>query len=276
MNAQKPTRSRQAAILAVFLGTLVPRGSAGAAAEMARVEDLRCEYCTAPVGIDAARPRLSWLTRSDQRGWRQTAYQILVASSEENLARDLGNLWDSNHTASDQSIHVAYQGLPLESSTRYWWKVRVWDQDGQPSTWSTPSVWTMGLLKPDDWKAKWIGTPPVMVENELTVTKATYRTLDGGISKDVTEIVKRELAKKKPLRVDFQILGGDPARGIVKELVVEYVQDGRPEKIRAVDFETINLFGEAPWSASPTTQFRRDFHLEAEPTSATVTVNSPA
>ena len=197
MNAQKLTRSRRDATLAVFLGTFVACGSAGAAAEMARVEDLRCEYCTAPVGIDATKPRLSWLTRSDQRGWRQTAYQILVASSEETLERDLGNLWDSDRTASDQSIHVAYQGLPLKSSTRYWWKVRVWDQDGQPSAWSTPSGWTMGLLKPDDWKAKWIGTPPVTVENELTVTKATYRTLDGRISKDVTEIVKRGVGPRR-------------------------------------------------------------------------------
>jgi alpha-L-rhamnosidase len=276
MNAQELPRSRQAAILAVCLGTLVACGSAGAAAEMARVEDLRCEYCTAPVGIDAAKPRLSWLTRSDQRGWRQTAYQILVASSEEKLERDLGNLWDSDRIASDQSIHVAYQGLPLQSSTRYWWKVRVWDQDGQPSAWSTPSGWTMGLLKSDDWKAKWIATPPMTVENELTVTKATYRTLDGKISKDVTQIVTRELVKNKPLRVDSQTLGGDPARGTVKELVVEYVKDGKPEKTRAVDFETIDLIGEGSRNASPTIQFRRDFHLEAEPTSAIVTVNSPA
>jgi hypothetical protein len=153
MNAQKLTRSCRAAILALLLGTLVAYGSTGAAAEMARVEDLRCEYCTAAVGIDAVSPRLSWLTRSDQRGWRQTAYQILVASCKEKLERDLGDLWDSDRTVSDQSIHVAYQGLPLKSSIRYWWKVRVWDQDGQPSAWSTPSVWTMGLLKPDDSKS---------------------------------------------------------------------------------------------------------------------------
>ncbi len=200
MNTQKLTRSCRAAILALLLGTFVACGSVGAAAQMARVEDLRCEYCTAPVGIDAIRPRLSWLTRSDQRGWRLAAYQILVASSEEKLERDFGDLWDSDRTAAHQSIHVAYQGLPLESSTRYWWKVRVWDQDGQPSAWSAPSVWTMGLLKPDDWNAQWIGTPPVKVENELTVTKAVL----------------------------------------------------------------------------PTIQFRRDIHLEAAPTSATVTVNSPA
>ena len=32
-----------------------------------------------------------------------------------------------------------------------WWKVRVWDQDGTPSAWSTPAHWTMGPLEAGDW-----------------------------------------------------------------------------------------------------------------------------
>ena len=40
---------------------------------------------------------------------------------------------------------------------RVYWRVKVWDQDGQPSAWSEPATWSMGLLHPEDWKAKWIG-----------------------------------------------------------------------------------------------------------------------
>ena len=91
-----------------------------------------------------------------RRGAKQTAYQVLVASSPEHLAADQGDLWDSGKVVSDQSIHVAYAGKPLESRMQCYWKVRAWDKDGQPSAWSQPAQWSMGLLKPDDWQAKWI------------------------------------------------------------------------------------------------------------------------
>jgi alpha-L-rhamnosidase len=80
-----------------------------------RVEDPRCEYRLDPVGIDVAQPRLSWTLRGDQRGQRQTAYQILVAGSPDTLARDDGNLWTTGQVASDQTIHVTYGGQPLGS-----------------------------------------------------------------------------------------------------------------------------------------------------------------
>ena len=58
---------------------------------------------------------------------------------------------------SEQSaVDIKYAGKPLESRQRCEWKVRVWDKDGQVSPWSAPTRWTMGLLKPQDWKGKWI------------------------------------------------------------------------------------------------------------------------
>jgi alpha-L-rhamnosidase len=128
------------------------------------VERLRCEYLTNPLGIDAAKPRLSWILQSAERGQRQTAYQVLVASTPDVLAKDQGDLWDSGRVASDQSVHVEYAGTPLGSRMRCCWKVRAWDKDGRPSTWSQPAFWTMGLLQPSDWQGKWIAaTPPPTV-----------------------------------------------------------------------------------------------------------------
>ncbi len=50
------------------------------------------------------------------------------------------------------------QGAALESRKRYWWKVRIWDDRQQPSPWSEPAFWSMGLLQPADWRqAQWIG-----------------------------------------------------------------------------------------------------------------------
>ena len=273
MNKHEVTSLRRAAILATLLGSLLAFSPAAAAPETARVEDLRCEYRTAPLGIDTAEPRLSWVVRSDQRGWRQTGYQVLVASSQEKLEQDIGDLWDSRRTVSDQSILVAYEGRPLKSSTGCWWKVRVWDKDGKPSEWSEPSKWTMGLLKPDDWTAQWISASAAPVSHdELTVKKATYRTLDGHVSVDVTMIMQKEVTKKTPFVVHFKTLGGDPAPGVVKELVVEYVRNGKPGTARANDFETIGFFS-TPGKPAPL--FRREFDLSAAPDSALVTVHSP-
>lgn len=126
-----------------------------------RPEQLRCEYLANPLGIDELEPRLSWKLRpagERRRGLRQTAYQILVASSPEALAANRGDLWDSGRVASDRSIHVPYRGAPLTSRMSCWWKVRVWDELGRGSAWSKPASWSMGLLDAEDWRpARWIG-----------------------------------------------------------------------------------------------------------------------
>ena len=121
------------------------------------VTNLRCEYLTNPLGIDIARPRLSWELRDDRRGARQSAYQIQVATGEAALHKDAADLWDSGKVASDQSAHVAYAGKALSSGQRAWWRVRVWDAEGQPGEWSAAAWWEMGLLDRTAWQGQWIG-----------------------------------------------------------------------------------------------------------------------
>lgn len=122
-------------------------------------DHLRCEYLVDPLGIDVDKPRLSWQLLSEQQGQKQTAYRLLVASSRENLDKEIGDLWDTDKVKSDESFQVAYKGDHLQSHMQCFWKVMVWDKDEQSTEWSEPAFWSMGLLSPDDWKAKWIGTP---------------------------------------------------------------------------------------------------------------------
>ena len=135
--------------------------------------DLRCEYQSNPLGIDVLKPRLSWIIDSNERCQMQNAYRILVAGSEENLAKDVGDLWDSGKINSDQSVHVIYGGKKLASQMRCYWKVRVWNKDGKPSPWSDPAMWSMGLLKTSDWSAQWIGldTPGTVPRNDFQFSK---------------------------------------------------------------------------------------------------------
>ena len=122
-------------------------------------KNLRCEYLVDLLGIDVRAPRLSWQLDDPRRGARQTAYRVLVATSLARLEREEGDLWDSGKVDSGETVHVAYAGSPLASGQRCAWIVRAWDAEGDPSPWSEPALWSMGLLEDCDWQAYWIGDP---------------------------------------------------------------------------------------------------------------------
>ena len=106
-----------------------------ASSELA-LSELTCEYATNPLGVDTPRPRFGWLLKSDERAQLQSAYRVLVATSEKQLQANVGDKWDSEKVNSDRSVNVEYRGKPLSSSEKCYWKVQVWDKQGRPSTWS--------------------------------------------------------------------------------------------------------------------------------------------
>ena len=68
---------------------------------------LLCEYCANPPGIYETQPRLTWRVESSERGQKQTAYQILVASSAVLLYANTGDLWDSGEISSGETVNLA-------------------------------------------------------------------------------------------------------------------------------------------------------------------------
>lgn len=121
---------------------------------------LLCEYLENPLGLDVSRPRLSWRSTAvnrNERGQKQTGYQLLVASTEELLRSGKADLWNSGQVRSGESVNIVYQGRPLQSGRTCFWKLRTADESGVWSEWSTPAYWTMGIF-PGDWQAKWIGS----------------------------------------------------------------------------------------------------------------------
>ena len=117
---------------------------------------LRSEYLTNPLGLDVMTPHLSWQSDNAGRNWKQSAYEVLVASREDGLHAGNADIWDSGRVDSSDSVGVVYRGPALESRKRYYWKVRVWDAGGQVSESTESAWWETGLLKASDWKAKWI------------------------------------------------------------------------------------------------------------------------
>ncbi|MGQ9691254.1 MAG: family 78 glycoside hydrolase catalytic domain [Thermoproteota archaeon] len=121
--------------------------------------DLMCEYVSNPLGVDTFNPRFSWTLKSSRRGEVQTAYQILVSEDLENLSKDVGDMWDSGKVVSGDSAGVEYAGKTLKSGSTYYWKVRCWNGENQPSAFSEPALFHTGLFTSEDWKAKWIESP---------------------------------------------------------------------------------------------------------------------
>ncbi len=145
-------------LILAAVATCVQSATAPAASNLMPTQ-LRCEYLANPIGIDAARPRLSWALESKERGQHQTAYQIRVTVNAESRVT-----WDSDRVESAEQNQIEYNGPALQSHQRYSWSVRVWDAAGAPGPWSAPAQWTMGIVKPEDWKAAWITAPEGVAE----------------------------------------------------------------------------------------------------------------
>lgn len=124
------------------------------------INNLRCEYLPGPSAIDVPDPRLSWELTSGERAQKQSAYRILVATDSASLADDKSDVWDSGKIKSDATSMIPFAGKQLQSDTRYYWKVKIWDADRRESQWSPVATWSMGLLSQSDWTARWIGDEP--------------------------------------------------------------------------------------------------------------------
>ncbi len=136
------------------------------------VYDLRTEYKTHPIGLDATQPRFSWKISHSQQNVMQTAYELKVTGPRVS--------WNSGKRSSSQSHLVRYQGPALQPLSTYRWQVRTWDNKGNQTAWSEPAVWETGMME-DVWKAAWIepektispkeSLPPVYTRKEFNVPK---------------------------------------------------------------------------------------------------------
>lgn len=88
-------------------------------------------------------PEFSWIVPANAN--YQTGYQILLASSKEKLKKDIADIWDSKQIQSNQSTDIKYGGPELAVSSSYFWKVRIWDDKGNPSKYSNIQSFTTGI-----------------------------------------------------------------------------------------------------------------------------------
>lgn len=169
--------------------------SMGFAAGDLRVAELKTEYLVDPMGLAAARPRLSWMLLSRERNLKQAAYQVTAHATT-------GESWDSGRVETDQSTHVSYAGPPLPPRTRVTWKVRVWDTQGR-SAQSPPASFEMGLLAESDWgEALWIGKAATPLPEPVQVDAKAMRWIWHSEPGDPS--VKAAIGKRA-FRRDFEL-----------------------------------------------------------------------
>lgn len=117
-----------------------------------RVLNLKTEYTVTPLGIDVEKPRFSWNMESDKNGAYQKVYQIEVTNESGNI------VWNSGKVNSDISLNIRYEGSPLQPTTRYYWKLTVWNEKNKKlsaGSWFETGLMNTGLSA---WnQAKWIG-----------------------------------------------------------------------------------------------------------------------
>ena len=111
-----------------------------------------------PIGLYDNEPSFSWKLPVSENIKSQSAYQVVVASNPK-LLPNKADLWDSGEVTSDQSVWVKYGGSQLQSRQKVYWQVMFRDQSGAKSAWSEVANFELGLLKNNDWNAKWIGLP---------------------------------------------------------------------------------------------------------------------
>ncbi|AEI46897.1 alpha-L-rhamnosidase [Runella slithyformis] len=138
------------------------------------IEHLKVNHQEKPLGTDIATPQFSWQMKATdaKRGYAQKAYRIVV--------KDAGNqvVWDSEKVDSDLSNGIEYAGTPLKATTRYTWKVTVWDNANAMASGS--SWFETGLMNPgvSAWSgARWIGggeEDMVFYSHYLSVFKFEY------------------------------------------------------------------------------------------------------
>ena len=127
---------------------------------------LSCEYLYNPIGIDIKSPRLSWQIVADTltNNILQKSYRIQVSKNDSIFSDEAILVWDTKKINSQQSVQINYLGKELKPKTRYYWRVKVWDNHNRESKWSKPSYWETGLIDSTLWLANWI--TPNIPENE--------------------------------------------------------------------------------------------------------------
>lgn len=137
---------------------------------------LSIENQTSPLGLDVPKPMLSWKVITKEKNWIQEAYQIEVYFCGNGKDQEQVLIWDSGNCCGSQ-MSACYQGAELLSGMEYCFRVRSFGKGlgGTEVPYSKPSFWRMGILRQEEWKAKWLGVSGDVVSNPVYEKKISIK-----------------------------------------------------------------------------------------------------
>lgn len=195
------------------------------------ITNLRTEAMETPLGIDEARPYFSWQMSSDRIGAAQRAYRLLVADSEDKLSTG-GYVYDSGMVRSEESLNVKYSGRALNGTTRYFWKVQVWDETGAMIE-SEPSWFETGLMNVGWSNARWIGSDELGASKYRTFFNIDYDIqIPEGNNRGVFVYSAKD--EKNYIAVELDLNGKNPAR-----MIINYSVDGDLRHLSTIDLSDV-------------------------------------
>ncbi|WP_242427368.1 family 78 glycoside hydrolase catalytic domain [Flammeovirga pacifica] len=125
--------------------------------QLIQFQSIKCDEIVNPLGLDNLQPTFSWEVDVLGENKSQSAYQIVVASSIEKLNDENADVWNNGKIMTNRSSYIKYNGKPLQPFQKYWWKVKIWDEQGVASDWSPVGTFEMGILNNAQWEgAKWL------------------------------------------------------------------------------------------------------------------------
>lgn len=119
---------------------------------------LMIDQSNEPLGVENTSPVFSWIVNDADSNERQSAYQILIATSAERLNEDEADIWNSGKVLSSESSNAVYGGGALPANGKYYWTVRTWDKDGEAGGYAEPQFFTTAVK--DEWNASAIWAAP--------------------------------------------------------------------------------------------------------------------
>lgn len=187
----------------MLLGTGILQAAAADSGEtgQAQVGHLMTNGVADPEAVDPGSPVFSWQVSDPERGFLQTACQVVVT---EKLSGK--EVWDSGRVETGDSASFQYAGPALAQDRSYTWKVRVWDQEGQESPYSEPGMFRVGLDQAG-WTADyiWDGTEN---QNDFAYFRKSFE-----VGKEVAEAVVYTSAHNDyQLTLNGEQVGVGPAR----------------------------------------------------------------
>ena len=200
------------------------------------------------VVINDPLPEFGWIMNDNDPNEYQTSYRILVASSPELLNRNTGDMWDSGKLESDESSNASYgaDGKKLHNGRMYFWKVRLWDKDGNVSPWSNSARFITSLGE-QDWTAKPIWDTSSKINEDVAdyayfrkVIKLPHKDIKYAIAFVTSRDARVQKSPSYKFYINDRLVGVGPFQGYLDRVtyngfdVTGHLKNGRTNVLAAL------------------------------------------